>query len=98
MPRLRKVFRPSESRKLGSEALNLEAIYKAIDQHNERCDYPAHTIVMAPFEVERLGWEEIRGCQVVADEKMQTGRFRLLCDRPKTGEHMTEGVREKVPA
>ena len=40
-----------------SEAKNLEAISKAIDQHNATCEFPAVAIAMNPFEVERLGWE-----------------------------------------
>ena len=40
-----------------SEAKNLEAISRAIDQHNASCEYPAVAIAMNPFEVERLGWE-----------------------------------------
>ena len=34
---------------------------------------------MNPFEVERLGWEEIRGVPIRADDKVGTGRFEILC-------------------
>ena len=44
-----------------TEAKNLEAIYKAIDQHNSSCEFPAIAVGMNPFEVERLGWDSIRG-------------------------------------
>ena len=40
-----------------SEAKNLEAISKAIDQHDRSCELPAVAIEMNPFEVERLGWD-----------------------------------------
>lgn len=66
-----------------SDALNLERISQAIDQHDANCDFPVYEIRMAPFEIERLGWEEIRGIPVKPDENMGTGRFRLVCDRDK---------------
>ena len=49
------------------EAKNLEAISKAIDQHNANCPFPAAEVRMNPFEVERLGWDTIRGLPVVPD-------------------------------
>jgi hypothetical protein len=63
------------------EAKNLEAISKAIDQHNANCPFPAAEVRMNPFEVERLGWEEIRGLPVVPDGEIGTGRFRIVCSR-----------------
>lgn len=64
-----------------AQAKNLEAISKAIDQHNANCPYPASEVRMNPFEVERLGWEEIRGLPVVGDPAISTGRFRIVCSR-----------------
>ena len=61
------------------EAKNLEAISKAIDQHNANCPFPAAEVRMNPFEVERLGWDEIRGLPLVADPEVGTGRFRIVC-------------------
>lgn len=63
------------------EAKNLEAISRAIDQHNANCPFPAAEVRMNPFEVERLGWEEIRGLPVVPDPEIGTGRFRIVCSR-----------------
>jgi hypothetical protein len=63
------------------EAKNLEAISRAIGQHNRNCPYPAAEVRMNPFEVERLGWEEIRGLPVVPDAEIGTGRFRIVCSR-----------------
>ncbi len=63
------------------EAKNLEAISKAIDQHNANCPFPAAEVRMNPFEVERLGWEQIRGLPVVPDGEIGTGRFRIVCSR-----------------
>lgn len=67
---------------MSSEALNLEAIAKALKQHDDSCEYPVREIRMAGFEIERLGWEDFRGIPIVADENMGTGRFRLVCDKP----------------
>jgi hypothetical protein len=64
-----------------AEAKNLEAISKAIDQHNSSCPYPAAEVRMNPFEVERLGWDEVRGLPIVADPEIGTGRFRIVCSR-----------------
>jgi hypothetical protein len=63
------------------EAKNLEAISKAIDQHNANCPFPAAEVRMNPFEVERLGWDTIRGLPVVPDGAIGTGRFRIVCSR-----------------
>jgi hypothetical protein len=73
-----------------AEAKNLEAISKAIDQHNSNCPFPAAEVRMNPFEVERLGWDEIRGLPVVADPAIGTGRFRIVCSRDTDGEELEE--------
>lgn len=72
------------------EAKNLEAISKAIDQHNRNCPYPAAEVRMNPFEVERLGWEEIRGLPLVPDPEIGTGRFRIVCSRELEDETLEE--------
>jgi hypothetical protein len=64
-----------------SEAKNLEAISKAIDQHNATCEFPAVAIAMNPFEVERLGWDSIRGLPIRPDPEIGTGSFRVICAR-----------------
>ena len=72
------------------EAKNLEAISKAIDQHNSNCPFPAAEVRMNPFEVERLGWEQIRGLPVVPDGEIGTGRFRIVCSRDLDGGGLEE--------
>ncbi len=75
------------------EAKNLEAISKAIDQHNSNCPFPAAKVRMNPFEVERLGWDHIRGLPVVPDAEIGTGRFRIVCSRD-----LDDGGLEEVEA
>ena len=72
------------------EAKNLEAISKAIDQHNSGCPFPAAEVRMNPFEVERLGWDTIRGLPIVPDAEIGTGRFRIVCSRDLEGEGIEE--------
>jgi hypothetical protein len=72
------------------EARNLEAISKAIDQHNSSCPFPASEVRMNPFEIERLGWEEIRGLPLVPDPALGTGRFRIVCSREGEGLELEE--------
>jgi len=81
-----------------AEAKNLEAISKAIDQHNANCPFPAAEVRMNPFEVERLGWEQIRGLPVVPDEAIGTGRFRIVCSRDleDDGLEITEAVGKEL--
>ena len=64
-----------------SEVRNLEAIAKAIDKHDAECEYPAVAVEMNPFEVERLGWDSIRGLPIRPNEAMGTGAFRIVCAR-----------------
>jgi len=61
------------------EAKNLEVISKAIDQHNANCEYPAMAVAMNPFEVERLGWDSIRGLPIRPDPELGTGCFNVIC-------------------
>jgi hypothetical protein len=75
---------------MGAEVQNLEAISKAIDQHNSSCPWPASEVRMNPYEVERLGWEEIRGLPIVGDAALGTGRFRIVCSRDADGHEIEE--------
>jgi len=84
------------------EAKNLEAISKAIDQHNASCPFPAVAVEMNSFEAERLGWDTIRGLPIRPSPSMGTGSFRIVCAREEgeSGE-VVEAVAEEpltVPA
>ena len=85
-----------------SEAKNLEAIYKAIDHHNTTCEFPAVAIEMNPFEVERLGWDSIRGLPIRPNPDIGTGSFRVVCAREEglpSEEETVEAVSDQtVPA
>jgi hypothetical protein len=80
------------------EAKNLEAISQAIDQHNANCPFPAAEVRMNPFEVERLGWDHIRGLPVIPDGEIGTGRFRIVCSRDVDDENLeiTEAVGKEL--
>jgi hypothetical protein len=82
-----------------SEAQNLEAIYKAIEHHNASCQFPAVAVEMNPFEVERLGWDSIRGLPVRANPEMGTGSFRVVCaqEEGEPGETIEAVAEQEVP-
>ena len=77
-----------------SEAKNLEAISRAIDQHDRSCEYPAVAVAMNPYEIERLGWDSIRGLPIRPDPNLGTGRFNIVCG----GDDADEGLQETVEA
>jgi hypothetical protein len=77
---------------MSAEAKNLEAISKAIDQHNATCEWPAVAVAMNPYEVERLGWDSIRGLPIRPDPNLGTGRFNVICGRDEVDEHEEETV------
>jgi hypothetical protein len=83
-----------------SEAQNLEAIYKAIDHHNATCEFPAVAVEMNPFEIDRLGWETIRGLPIRPNAEMGTGSFRVVCAREEEqpGDTVEAVAEQEVPA
>ena len=81
------------------EAKNLEAIVRAIEQHDRNCEYPAVAVAMNPFEVERLGWDTIRGLPIQGDPNLGTGRFNVICggdDQELFEEETVEAVAEQT--
>jgi hypothetical protein len=53
---------------------------------------------MNPFEIDRLGWDEIRGLPLVGDPQLGTGRFRIVCSRDSDGARyeQTEAIGTQV--
>ena len=74
------------------EAKNLEAIVKAIEQHDRNCEYPAVAVAMNPFEVERLGWDTIKGLPIRTDPNLGTGRFNVICGGRRRSPSLEESV------
>ena len=85
-----------------SEAKNLEVISQAIDHHNTTCEWPAVAVEMNPFEVDRLGWDSIRGLEIRANPDIGTGSFRIVCARedglPAEEETVEAVADQTVPA
>jgi len=82
-----------------SEARNLERISQAIDHHNATCEYPAVAVEMNPFELERLGWDSIKGLPIRANPDLGTGSFRIVCGRDEleTEESVEDIATQQVP-
>jgi hypothetical protein len=85
-----------------SEAKNLEVISQAIDHHNTTCEWPAVAVEMNPFEVDRLGWDSIRGLEIRGNPDIGTGSFRIVCSRedglPAEEEAVEAVADQTVPA
>jgi len=85
-----------------AEAKNLEVISKAIDEHNVTCEWPAVAVEMNPFEVDRLGWDTIRGLEIRPNPDLGTGSFRVVCARedglPAEEESVEAVANQTVPA
>jgi hypothetical protein len=79
-----------------AEAKNLEAIVRALDQHDRTCEFPAVAVAMNPFEVERLGWDSIRGLPIRNDPSLGTGAFRIICARDEGEEAEQEEAVDAV--
>jgi hypothetical protein len=77
---------------MSSEAKNLEVIVQAIEQHDRNCEYPAVAVAMNPYEVERLGWDTIKGLPIRPDAELGTGRFNVICAGDETEESQEESV------
>jgi hypothetical protein len=82
-----------------AEAKNLEVISKAIDHHNNTCEWPAVAVEMNPFEVERLGWDTIKGLPIRPNPDLGTGSFRVVCAREEglpAEEEVVEAVSDQA--
>ena len=84
---------------MSSEGKNLEAISKAIDQHNQAASGPRWRRAQ-PVRARGLGWETIRGLPIRANPELGTGRFRVVCAREEgeSGESVEAVAEQTVPA
>lgn len=84
----------------------MEQIVKLKKEHDATCEFggKAVRILMSPFDIDRLGWEDgdqIMGLTVVADETKQPSFATVECDAEPNGDiEITEAVPQDrlVPA
>jgi hypothetical protein len=83
-----------------SEAKNLEAIVKAIEHHDQTCEYPSVAVCMNPFELDRLGWDTIKGLPIRSDPELGTGEFTIVCagEESSPGDTVEAVAEDAVPA
>ena len=62
------------------ESKNLGAIRAALDAHNDSCPVPANAILLNPVDKGLIGWDELWGLPVLADDRVPTKRVRIQCD------------------
>lgn len=62
------------------ESKNLAAIRAALDHHNSECPVPGNAILLNPVDHALIGWDELWGLPVLADERVPTKRVRIQCD------------------
>ena len=81
------------------ESKNLAAIRAALDQHNGSCPVPANAILLNPVDRELIGWDELWGLPVLADERVPTKRVRIQCDGSAFGleDELAEAIAREEP-
>lgn len=62
------------------EVKNLIAIRAALDDHNSDCPMPARAILLNPVDHHLLGWDELWGVPVVADDQVRVKRIVIDCE------------------
>ena len=84
----------------GFESKNLAAIRAALDQHNADCPVPGNAILLNPVDHELMGWDELWGLPVIADERVPTKRVRIQCDGSAFGieDQVADAVSREEPA
>ena len=81
------------------ESKNLAAIRAALDQHNGSCPVPANAILLNPVDRDLIGWDELWGLPVLADERVPTKRVRIQCDGSAFGleDELEEAIAREEP-
>ena len=82
------------------ETKNLAAIRQALDAHNNSCPVPAKAILLNPVDHELMGWDELWGLPVLADDRVPTKRVRIDCDGSAFGieDEVADAVANQTPA
>jgi hypothetical protein len=82
------------------ESKNLAAIRQALDAHNASCPVPAKAILLNPVDHELMGWDELWGLPVLADDRVPTKRVRIDCDGSAYGieDEVAEAIAQQAPA
>jgi hypothetical protein len=62
------------------EVFNLQAIRAALDHHNGDCPVPARAILLHPVDHGLLGWSELWGLPVLADQRVRIKHVRIDCE------------------
>ena len=59
---------------------NIPVIRAGVDSHNRTCPVPARAILLHPSEHAKLGVLSLWDLDVIADQRVPLGRFRVDCD------------------
>ena len=81
------------------ESKNLGAIRAALDAHNDSCPVPANAILLNPVDKGLIGWDELWGLPVLADDRVPTKRVRIQCDGSAFGieDEVADAVAREEP-
>ena len=81
------------------EAEMLEHIRRALDDHAKTCPMQPRAILLHPGNHEMLGWDELWGIPVLADDRVAPKRLRIDCDGSAFGIEgaVEEMIRETQP-
>jgi hypothetical protein len=52
-----------------------------LDRHNATCDQPVEALLLNPIDHGLLGWDELWGLPVLADDSVRVKSFRVKCAR-----------------
>lgn len=78
------------------EAKMLENIVTGLAHHDASCPMPAQAVLISHFDMERFGWDEVKGVPVQAVDDIQPERFRIQCDGSANG--IEDALQEFVEA
>jgi hypothetical protein len=81
---------------MNASARNMMRVVQVRDDHNATCPLgPATEVLLAPADIDRLGWEEgddIAGLRVVSQDGRTPGTIGVRCDADGAGSGLTASV------